>query len=192
VKSGETKNNRKSLAGFGIRLVLRNLPEWAGTDFKTGTFNRSAIRVASPASDAPEPELSIQRKGNRPHEFHVIVHTACTKYLVGSTKLPHKFAQTVSASTDRSESVSRQAVYRPRLGFLTPRDCFALRPVSGSVRSTIGLAAKVSILAALRLLRYAWSFENGNGVTKGLLIATEPSTPAVILRDDAAADKTLA
>ena len=54
------------------------------------------------------------------------------------------------------------------------------------------LAAKIPILAALRLLRYARGFESGNGVPKGLLIATEPSTPAVILRDDAAADKTLA
>jgi hypothetical protein len=59
-------------------------------------------------------------------------------------------------------------------------------------RSTLGLAAKIPILGALRLLRYARGFESGHGVVKGLLIATEPSAPAVILRDDAAADKTLA
>src|ERR1700678_1107595 len=61
-----------------------------------------------------------------------------------------------------------------------------------SVRPKVGLAAKIPILIALRLLRYAWDFETGHRVTKRLLIAAEPSGPAIILRDESAADKTLA
>jgi hypothetical protein len=59
------------------------------------------------------------------------------------------------------------------------------------LRSTVELTAKIPILGALRLIRHARGFESGHGVVKGLLISTKPSTPAVVLRDDAAADKTL-
>jgi hypothetical protein len=47
--------------------------------------------------------------------------------------------------------------------------------VSGLTMITLELTAKIPILAALRLLRYARDFESGHGVPKGLLIATEPS-----------------
>jgi hypothetical protein len=83
-------------------------------------------------------------------------------------------------------------VYLPRLRSFGASKLLRSEISLRSVRSTIVLAAKVSILAALRLLGYAWSFESDNGVPKGLLVATEPPTPAVILRDDAAANKTLA
>jgi hypothetical protein len=89
MKISETENSRKSLAGYGIWLVLRNLPEWAGSDFKTGAFNRSAIRVASPPSDAPD-RASNQPKSNRLTDFIlVIVHTlAAHNLLVRSTTGP--------------------------------------------------------------------------------------------------------
>ncbi len=50
----------------------------------------------------------IQRKGNRRTNFKlIIVHTACTQSLAGSTDCPIKLAQSVSASTDPSESVAQ-------------------------------------------------------------------------------------
>ena len=50
------------------------------------------------------------------------------------------------------------------------------------------LASVAPGLLAFMSLGYAWSFKNGHGVSKRLLIPTQPSIPAIILGDDAAAD----
>jgi len=47
----------------------------------------------------------------------------------------------------------------------------------------------VSVLGALIFSRKA--FETGRGIPKGLLVATEPSIPAVVLRNNPAPDKAL-
>jgi hypothetical protein len=61
-----------------------------------------------------------------------------------------------------------------------------------SIGSITELAAKIPILAVFRLLCYARDFESAHSVPKRLLITAELSIPTVILRDDAAANKTLA